>query len=233
MDAARCAWFRWSNHHFKSSDTLWYGLDIVRLFPIPLLAIAACGGYGQIQNLPLAWRGVAGTPQPSAAVAQSFAASPIAFGLRDVRPDPSVVGSFEDGFVVRTTDNVAEYCSTRVGELLAHAGARLNEPPRAVLEAELLEYHVAEGGTFAGLVRIRAIVRHGSGEPWTRTYVGKSTRWGRTHNPENFNEALSNALAEVTQQLVQDEAFARALVEGSAAEPLQPPPLPSPAPSRG
>jgi hypothetical protein len=203
----------------------------VRLLRFAFLVIAACGG-GQIQNLPLTWRATGDAPRPSAAVAHAFSSVPIAFGLRDVRPDPSAVGTYEDnGFVVRTTDNVAQYCSTRMGEMLARAGARLVEPPTAVVETELLDYHVVEGGTFAGRVRIRTIVRHGTAEVWSRTYIGKSRRWGRTHNPENFNEALSNALADVTAQLVRDDDFGRALVERVELAPPAPPPLDAPSTS--
>lgn len=185
--------------------------------------LAACGG-GEIQNLPLMWRAADDAPRPSDPVARAFSAAPFAFGMRDVRPDPTAVGSYGDGgFVVRTTDNVAQYCSHKMGEMLAHAGARMTEPPTAVLHTELLEYRVVEGGTFAGLVRIRASLRRGEVEGWSRTYVGKSKRWGRTHNPDNFNEALSNALADVTQQLVRDDEFAHALVE-APAELAQPAP---------
>jgi uncharacterized lipoprotein YajG len=198
-------------------------LAIVRLLRIVFLVIAACGGGGQIKNLALSWRGVDNAPKPSASVARSFATAPFSFALRDVRPDPSAVGTYEDsGFVVRTSENVAQYCTSRMGDMLAQAGARLVDAPQAALEAELVDYSVAEGGTFNGLVRVRAIVRRGSGEPWSKTYVGTSKRWGRTHSPENFNEALSNALADVTTQLVQDEDFARALVREPAAAP--PPP---------
>jgi hypothetical protein len=191
--------------------------------------MVACGG-GQIHNLPLAWRAADDSPRPSPDVARAFQAVPFAFGLRDVRPDPSAVGTYEDtGFVVRTTDNVAQYCSTRLGEMLAHAGARLADPPTAIVETELLDYRVVEGGTFAGLARLRAVVRRGTTEVWSRTFVGKSKRWGRTHNPENFNEALSNALADVAAQLVRDDDFARALLE-PAVETLPPaaePPAPA------
>jgi hypothetical protein len=169
-------------------------------------------------------------------VAQAFAASPLAFALRDARPDLSAVGTYEDsGFVVRTTDNVAQYCTTRMGDMLVRAGARLNEPPRAVLETELLDYSVVESGMFHGVVSLRAMVRSGAGQPWIKTYVGKSARWGRTHNPENFNEALSNALADATSQLLQDDDFARALVGELPAAPSTlpfPPPPPHPG-SRG
>jgi hypothetical protein len=178
-----------------------------------LVVVAAChGGQTQIRNLPLQWRGVDGGPMASASVAASFASVPLAFVLRDGRPDPTAVGTYEDtGYVVRTSDDVARYCGTKIGELLAHAGARLNEPPRAALETELLEYQVVEGGTFHGTVRLRAIVRGGNGSAWAKIYQGESKRWGRSHNPENFNEALSNALADATAQLVHDEDFARVL----------------------
>jgi uncharacterized lipoprotein YajG len=207
-------------------------LAIVRLVRIVFLVIAACGGGGgQIQNLALSWRGVDNAPKPSASVARSFSVAPFSFALRDVRTDPTAVGTYEDsGFVVRTSENVAQYATSRFGDMLAQAGARLTETPMAALEAELMDYSVAEGGTFNGLVRIRAIVRRGSGEAWSKTYVGTSKRWGRTHSPENFNEALSNALADVTSQLVQDEDFAKALVREPAAAP---PPPGYPRPSGG
>lgn len=226
----------WSNH-FKSHDGSWYGWASVRVVSIALLMIAACGGGGgYIQNLPLQWRGVDNLPRPSASVGLAFAASPLSFGLRDLRPDPSVVGTYAEdgGFAVRTIDNVGQYCTDRVGEMLVHAGARLTQAPVAALEAELLDYLVVEGGTFVGTVRIRAIVHRSGGADWSKIYVGTSKRWGRTHNPENFNEALSNALADVTSQLVQDEDFARSLVNAPAAGPTPPPaPPPPPGSSRG
>jgi uncharacterized lipoprotein YajG len=183
-------------------------------------ALGTACGRGQIHNLPLVWTGVDDVPQPSASVARSFAAAPFTFGLRDLRQDPTAVGKYEDdGFVVRTSDNVAQYCSTKMGEMLVRAGARLTETPTAVLEAELLDFQVIEGGVFNGLARIRAIVRRGVEKAWSKTYVGKSKRWGRTHNPDNFNEALSSALVDVTKQLVQDDELAQALAPPHSSSP--------------
>ncbi|HEY4057067.1 MAG TPA: hypothetical protein VGM39_10680 [Kofleriaceae bacterium] len=182
------------------------------------LALAACGG-GQIHNLPLEWRGVDGRPAASLEVAQAFAAVPFSFALRDARPDPSAVGTYEDdGFVVRTADNVGAYCTQKLGDLLTRSGARLNEPPRASVETELLEYKVVEGGTFHGVVRLRMIV-HGAQGDWAKIYEGTSKRWGRTHNPENFNEALSNALEEAATHLVKDKDFADVLIAVASGQP--------------
>lgn len=193
----------------------------VRALRIAFLVIAACGagaacggggGGGNIQNLPLRWQGVDTLPRPSAPVARALAAAPLAIALRDLRADPTAVGAYQDtGFVVRTTDNVGQYCTDRLGDLLIHAGAHLDPSAPTALDAELLDYQVAEGSNFVGSVRVRATLRRGGSTVWTRIYTGGSRRWGRTHNPENFNEALSNSLADVTQQLLQDDEFARSL----------------------
>lgn len=188
--------------------------------------LAACNRYGQIQNLPLSWQGVDTAPAPTPWVAQAFAYTPFAFGLRDVRPDPYSVGSYKDGWIVRTSDNVGQYCSARLGEMLARAGARLAEQPTANLDIDLVEYHVAEGNTFNATVRINATLRRGETPLWNRTFVGTSKSWGKTHNPDNYNKTLSAALADVATQLVHDDELARALMP--AAAPSLPPPAAPP-----
>jgi hypothetical protein len=188
---------------------------------------AACGA-SQIENLQLAWKGVDGAPRPSPFVAQALATVPVAFGLRDVRPDPTNVGVHEDsGHIVRTTDNVAQFCSSKMGEMLRAAGARLDEAPMAVVETDLVEYKVNEGGRFNGLVAIRVTVRRGGSADWSKTYQGTSNRWGKSYSPDNFNEALSNALHAATEQLVRDDAFAMAVTGGAG---LPPPPIAGPPP---
>lgn len=185
---------------------------VAHLVALGGIATAACGGGGNIKNLPLRWQGVDKAPAPSASVARALSASPLAFALRDLRESPQAVGRYAgDGFVVQTTDNVGQYCTDKLGAILVSAGARLEPGAPTMLEVELLDYFVVEGGTFEGTVRLRATLKRSGGEGWTKTFAGTSKRWGRTHNPENFNEALSNSLAEAIQQLLKDEEFARAL----------------------
>lgn len=189
-----------------------------------VIAIAACGS-SSLHTLNLAWRDADTTVKPASSVGQALATVPVGFGVRDVRPDPTMVGTDEEnGTVVRTRDNVAQYCSNRLGEMLRNAGARLGEQPMAMIEADLLEFRVAEGGTFKGLARIRVTVRHGASPEWSKTYEGTSTRWGRSHNPENYNEALSNSLSEAVEKLLKDDDLASALMAPAAA----PQPMPAP-----
>jgi hypothetical protein len=185
------------------------------------LASTACGAP-LVQNLPLEWTLGKPAPAPSPSVSHALASVPISFGLRDVRPDPTAVGQDErTGHIVRTTDVVGQYASTQVGEMLRAAGARLDEAPAAVIEADLTEFNVVEGGSFKAAVGFRVTVSHGGVPVWSRGVRGTASTWGRTHSPANFNKALSGALHEATGQLLQDEAFATALMGGGA--PAAPP----------
>jgi len=182
----------------------------------------ACGAR-PIDTLTLSWKGVDAAPRPSPPVAQALAQVPLAFGLRDVRPDPSVVGLQEEpNQIVKTPDNVAQFASARMGEMLRSAGARMDETAVAVIETDLVEFRVVEGGTFTGIAAIRVTVRRGGSADWSKAYEGKSKRWGRSHNPDNMNEALSNALADATAKLVNDPAFGMALMAGQAPPPGAP-----------
>jgi hypothetical protein len=175
----------------------------------------------------LRWTGVDGSPQAIAPVAEALAATPFSFGLRDMRQDPAAVGYYEDDrdAVARTPDDVGQFCSQRFGDMLVRAGAHLQPTPTAMaLEAELLDFRVVEGQTFAGEARIRTTLLANGTIVWAGTFTGTSKRWGRTHNPENLNEALSNSLASAAQQLLQDVGFAAALHgQGADAPPSQAP----------
>lgn len=164
-------------------------------------------------------------PLASPSVGRAFSATPFSFALRDLRLEPSAVGVLQndDNLVVHTSDNVGQYCTDRLADMLSKAGARINlGMPGAAIEAELLEYKVIEGGRFHGSAKLRLIVRRGGDEPWTKTYAGSSKHWGRTHDPNKFNDVLSNALQDATSKIVEDEEFARALM-GEPPAPFQQP----------
>lgn len=195
--------------------------SVVAVLCAILAVCAACGGPHYIQDLPLLWKGVDKYPSPTTAVEKAFAAAPLELGeLKDSRRgDRSAVGSYvDDGFVVTTKGDVAEFWRTHFRAMLESAGAQVGVgKPEARLDAELLEFDCTEDNMFNATVRMRVTVSRNGRPPWTKTYEGKSKRWGRSHNPENFDEALSNALHEATRKLVQDPTFASALVGEAAA----------------
>lgn len=176
------------------------------------LALSACG-HAHVQNLPLAWRGADPRIRASASVQQAFTAVTLTVSpLRDQRPDPSVVGRYQgDGREVRTTDNVAAYFSDRFAEMLRSAGAQLSPQGMARIDVDIVELGVIEAGMFNGLARLRVSVIRNGAPTWVKLYEGKSKRWGRTHNPDNYNDALSNSFISATKKLLADEEFANAL----------------------
>jgi hypothetical protein len=190
--------------------------------PARALAFALCGvallasgcrpTYSS--TFPLEWRGVDEIPRPS---------SPVAEGLRkhtlqiepfvDGRADPKRIGLVEENHSpVNTTTDVAGYCTQKFQELLVTAGAKIaGTGANVTLKPELVAYQVIEGGVFNGDVVIRVTAIEDGKVIYEGTHSGKSKRWGRSRNPENYNEALSNALFEATRELLKDDLLAKAL----------------------
>jgi hypothetical protein len=192
------------------------------LLALACASLLACGGPHYIADLPLVWAGSEKSPATSTTVGNAFASVPLTLGdLTDARSgDKSKVGTYEeDGFVVTTKGDVAAFWRGRLRALLESAGARLSQTPQARIDAELLQFECNEGNTFNGVARMRIVVTRAGMQPWSKHYEGRSKRWGRSHKEENFNEALSSALAEATRQVVQDEAFGRALLGQPQAAP--------------
>lgn len=188
----------------------------------------ACGGGGKITDLPLVWSGVKKPPPASPAVAAALKAVPIEPGeFKDGRTTPpNVVGTYQsDGYIVTTKGDVRAFWAGHERILLEHAGAKFQTPGGARLDATLLQLDVLEGDKFNGTARVSFTVTTRASAPWTKAYEGKVQRWGRTHKPDNFDEALSNAIAEVTKQLLNDEAFALALEGKPVPAPLATPPV--------
>jgi hypothetical protein len=187
------------------------------------LASVGCGGPDHINDLPLVWAGAEKSPPPSSSVDKAFGTVPIEIGeFKDARSgDKSKVGTYaENGFVVKTKGDVRAFWAGRMRIMLESAGAKLGAPaPQSRLDAELLDFDVLEDNMFNATVRMRITVtrKDGAQPAWTATYEGKSKRWGRSHSPDNFDEALSNAMFEAAKRLLQDDAFARALLGQPAA----------------
>ena len=191
------------------------------LFSLSALIAAMATGCGasEITDLPLVWAGVGKPPPPSAAVASAFTTVAIEPGeFKDGRTTPpNLVGTFQDdGFKVTTKGDVRAFWAGRERALLEAAGARFQTPGGARLDATLLQLDVLEGNMFNGTARMTFTVTTRTAQPWTKSYDGHSKRWGRTHKPDNFDEALSAAIADATRQLLTDPAFAAALQGQSA-----------------
>jgi hypothetical protein len=179
-----------------------------------IVGLAACAHPGLVSAFPLEWRGVDSGPTPSPAVADGlrrhvFHVEPFV----DKRPADSPIATIEDDpHTVQTPTDVAAFCTKQFTDLLTAAGGHVGEGPNAVvLRAEIMDFKVIEGGLYNGESRVQFSIQSGGQSKWEGVYDGKSKRWGRSHSPDNYNEALSNAFAEVVRNLMQDESFGKAL----------------------
>lgn len=198
-----------------------FSLPLGSLILASSLCFLGCGG-SLPEPFPLHWQGVDTMPAPSdrvrAAISRkTFRIEPTV----DRRGDPSKVGFDEDShYAYRTTTNVAAFCSDRIKDMVATAGFKLVEQGDYVLQSEIAELNVAEGGLFNGDVRITFRVFTPGKPAFESVYEGKSKRWGRSHSTENINEAISNALASATEKFLRDELLADALEGKGGAEPI-------------
>jgi uncharacterized lipoprotein YajG len=178
------------------------------------VGLASCSHPGVVAAFPLEWRGVDAAPTPSAAVVDGmrghvFHVEPFV----DKRPADSPIATIEeDTHTVQTPTDVAAFCTKQFTDLLTAAGARIGEGASAVdLRAEIMDFKVIEGGFYNGEARVHFSIQSGGQSKWEGVYDGKSKRWGRSHSPDNYNEALSNSFAEVVRNLIQDDSFGKAL----------------------
>jgi hypothetical protein len=184
-----------------------------------VVALAACGHSGPSGPFPLEWRGVDSPPAASPAVSDAmrhytFRIEPCA----DKRADPTKVGSVEGSSdPVRSSSNVAAFCTQHLLAMFTQSGAKVSDAgATAILKPELVVFDVLEAGMFNGEARIRFTLDIGGKVVYEATHEGKSKRWGRSHSPENYNEALSNGLAEATASLLRDDTFGKALTAAAS-----------------
>lgn len=178
---------------------------------VPLCSTAACGGSSELPApFPLAWQGVESSPSltergRTAASGKSFHFERIV----DRRADPNKIGVDEESnYQYRTTSNVSDFTTERVQQILGSSGLSLKEPADFTVQGELVAFDVKEGDRFEGDVRVLFRVFKPGGPTFEQTYMGKASNHGRSHSPDNINEALSVAMLSVVSQFLHDELFA-------------------------
>ena len=183
-------------------------------FIVACTLLAGCGGAKRSLNtLRLQWRGIDNQTRVNPNVSQALSMTPIVlYELQDRRPDPYAIAYDQrNNTLIRTPDNVAQFYGPYLRQMLAAGGARFDGSPLAQLTVEILEFTAVEAGMFNATTRFRVSVDRGGGQPWTKVYEGHSKRWGRTHNPDNYNDALTNAFIDAARDMLRDNAFAGAV----------------------
>ncbi|MCA3013179.1 MAG: hypothetical protein INH41_12360 [Myxococcaceae bacterium] len=188
-------------------------------------ATAGCSRARPVTNLTLTWRGES-LPHPNAEVSRALNAAPVALFVRDARSAPTEVGFDErNARPIYASGDVATWCADVARSVFEGGGARIDPSAATQITLQFEALRVVEGGMFNGEALVRVSVTRGGVTTLNDVYSGKSKRWGRTHNPDNMNEAITSALSVALKRLLTDRQFAVAL--GGDAPANVPPPLPT------
>jgi len=108
-----------------------------------------------------------------------------------------------------------EFVRVVMHDLLTKAGLKVTDDAgraQRVLVSELHRFWTQEGDTYEGEVRATITVNDGSGRQfWKGTVNGTAKRFGRSLNPENYQEVFSDAMVNLVEGLLNNAGFRAAL----------------------
>ena len=81
-----------------------------------------------------------------------------------------------------------------------------------ILDADIVNLWVEEAQVYKGEARLRFSLKGAGGkELWAGLASGSSTRWGRSKSRDNYNEVISDSLAQALAGLMGEAEFRKAL----------------------
>jgi hypothetical protein len=136
--------------------------------------------------------------------------------FRDVRQHPELIAENREDPVpkpVTTRDNVGEFVSTHMRDVLGSAGLDVvDDNADVVISGEVRQFFVEETSTYNGSVAVRLTARNRARAVlWSGSAVGSAKRFGRSYSQENYYEVLSDSIIDATATLMRDPDFRRAL----------------------
>ena len=201
--------------HSEVARFAWVGLAAAAL------VLASCA---KEMTLPLEWR-----PNTPAAELQKqmskvdLAGAKVQFAkLQDTRKDPTVIGKQPDEKepkLVSTHDDVGAFVAKQLANSIAQLtpGSGLlvtDKEPAVIVSGKVVDFFVTEArGTYEGEVRLNLLVKKADGTLLYEVNTnGKSSRFAPIpFKGENYQEAYSDALQQVSKSLVEDAKFRTAL----------------------
>jgi hypothetical protein len=187
-----------------------------------LLAVLAggCSSSKRDLTVPLTFRPERQVPGQHAAMAASKASRVFVGPVVDDRADKIRIG--ENTELSRTAarpiyssgPSPAEFVGSVVSRERATAGLAAGDASQAdrTLSMRLVRFFTAESTRYDTEVAMAAELRDKGGAPvWSGQVTGRSSRFGNSLNPENYNEGFSDATLEMVWQLLSDPGFRKAV----------------------
>jgi hypothetical protein len=115
---------------------------------------------------------------------------------------------------VYTKSNVAEFVRDNFVAQLQRTGFEIEtgESSQLTMRSEIVEFWVSEGEHYDASVRLRVSMIDSAGkELWSGMLTGASNNFGRSLKPDNYTEAFSNSILELTAKVAATPAFRQAI----------------------
>ncbi len=182
------------------------------------LAATACHHHKDepLSTVHLEWRGPDERVEYKDSVVKALVSKHLHLAFTDARTATSI-GKYEDDnkkFVVTTTDDVVRFCTVSFADRVKPLGVKFVESGEDfTLRGDVQNFFVNEENTYLSAVDVRfSLVTPDGKEAWSSVVNGKESRWGSSHNADNYNEGLSTAFNDAIKQLLSDPAFEAGLL---------------------
>jgi hypothetical protein len=189
------------------------------LFVVMLAASRVLAAAEKLMTVPMKW-----TPNdPPPTVAPIDLTGGGVYPLRidpvvDRREKGRVIGEHPDGknktIPVVTNDDVGVFLTAQVKALLSRFGVEQTSDPSAsrIMRLEVVDFWVIDAGHYQATTRMKtALVDGADREIWSAIVTGTGENGGRSLKLINYQEVLSNAIQSFVGNLLQADAFRKAL----------------------
>jgi hypothetical protein len=191
-----------------------------------MLALASCA-HGSSQTsmmIHLDWRTTNDVHDASNEALRAFNGQTVAIVAgTDHRPSPATIGrNVEDRahpMPVTTNESVPAFVTGYFGQILRMNGINVvASGATRTIQVDVMDFDVEEDNTYNAHAIFNISLQDKSGAVmWSGTTRGKSKRFGKSFDEENYLEALSNATSDAVLDLLKDDAFLAACAGRGAA----------------
>jgi hypothetical protein len=111
---------------------------------------------------------------------------------------------------VRSTNSVEDFATSSLKSCLSSWGVKISPDADLVLRGAIVTLFVTEANKYKADARIRFWLEDlGGNRIWEGVVAGDASTWGSDLNPENYNQAISDALKKAYANLLSNAGFQR------------------------
>jgi hypothetical protein len=184
-----------------------------------VLAVVCASAFAAktLEGIPLKWTPRTSLSELGALSLTDFQDRKIQIDLlTDTRKEPALIGENREKEPVKrvtTADNVPKFINENMKKALTKVGLDIvDSGGQVIIGGEIKEFMVVETNNYESDVTVKWTVKDASGKLlWTGVSSGDSKNFGRSYNPANYYECLSDSILQATHAMLQNADFRKAV----------------------